>query len=154
MILRKATIDDMKLLIRLRIDYLTEDSGKLSYEEKIAIEKQLKDYFTKHISDNTFICILAEIEGDVVSTAYLSISEKPANPMFITGVTGTLLNVLTYPEHRRKGIATKVIDKIIDEAKKVGVSHINLSATSDGKYLYKKMGFKESNYTTMGLKLI
>ena len=74
--------------------------------------------------------------------------------MFITGITGTLLNVLTYPEHRRKGIATKVIGKIIDEAKKVGVSHINLSATSDGKYLYEKMGFKESNYTTMGLKLI
>ena len=74
MILRKATIDDMELLIRLRIDYLTEDSGELSYEEKIAIKKQLKDYFTKHISGNTFISILAEMEGEVISTAYLSIS--------------------------------------------------------------------------------
>ena len=154
MILRKATLNDIDLLIRLRIDYLTEDRGKLLQEEEIAVKKQLRAYFTRHISDNTFIGILAEIENNVVSTAYLAVSEKPANPAFITGITGTLLNVLTYPEYRRKGIATKVISKIIDEAKNIGVSYIDLSSTDDGKHLYEKMGFKESNYTAMGLRII
>ena len=154
MTLRKATLNDIELLIRLRIDYLTEDRGALSQEEEAAIKNQLEIYYTKHIKDNTFIGIIAEIEGEAVSTAYLAISEMPANPAFITGITGTLLNVLTYPKHRRKGIATKVINKIINEAKKVGVSHIDLSSTSDGKYLYEKMGFKESSYTAMGMRLI
>ncbi|MCL2702280.1 MAG: GNAT family N-acetyltransferase [Defluviitaleaceae bacterium] len=133
---------------------MTEDRGKLSREEEIAIGKQLRTYFAKHIPNNTFIGVFAEIEGNVASAAYLAISEKPANTMFITGITGTLLNVLTYPEYRRKGIAAKVINTIIDEAKKVGVAHIELWATSDGKFLYEKMGFYESNYTTMGLKLV
>ena len=154
MVLRKATLDDIELLIRLRIDYLTEDKGKLSQVEEAAVKRQLRDYFNKHIPDNTFIGVFAEAEGEVLSTAYLAISEKPANTAFITGITGTLLNVLTYPEHRRKGIATKVINKIVDEAKDAGVSRIDLSATYDGKYVYEKIGFKESSYTTMCLKLI
>lgn len=156
MVLRKATLDDIELLIRLRIDYLTEDRGKLSQEEEIAVKAQLEKYFPEHISDNSFIGIVAEIDKTVVSTAYLVISEKPANPAFITGITGTLLNVLTYPEYRRKGIATKVIEKIIDEAKKSEVSSINLSATNDGKPLYEKIGFTVtvSKYTSMSIKLI
>jgi len=153
MIMRKATVDDINLLIKLRMDYLIEDGGNLTHDEKNAVKKQLESYFAKHIPDNSFIGVLAEIDGNVVSAAYLSISEKPANPSFITGITGTLLNVLTYPEYRRKGIATKVIKKIIEEAEQLGVSSIELSATSDGKPLYEKLGFHISNYTTMKMKL-
>jgi len=153
-VLRKASIDDIELLIRLRIDYLTEDKGKPSKDEETAIKTQLKKYFSKHIPNNTFIGVLAEMDGKIVSTAYLAVAEKPANQVFITGVTGTMLNVLTYPEYRRKGIATKVLDKLIEEAKAVGVSHIDLSATDDGKYLYEKIGFKKSNYIAMGLRLM
>ena len=152
-ILRKATIDDIELLIQLRLDYLTEDKGEMSAEVKNAITQQLKGYFNKAIANKTFIGIFAEIEGNVVATAYLSIFEKPANPNFITGITGTLLNVFTYPDYRRKGIATKIINRIINEAKDIGVSHIDLAATADGKFLYEKLGFKVSSYTAMGLKL-
>jgi len=153
MLLRKATLDDIEILIRLRLDYLTEDRGQLTQAEEIAVKQQLKKYFLQHIPNNTFIGIFAEINGTIVSTAYLSITEKPANPAFITGITGTLLNVLTYPEYRRRGIATKVITEVIEEARKVGVAHINLSATADGKYLYEKMGFTESKYTAMSMQL-
>jgi len=154
MLLRKATLNDVELLVRLRIDYLTEDRCKMLQGEETAVKTQLRTYFTKHIPDNTFIAILAEDESRVISTAFLSVSEKPANPAFITGSTGTLLNVLTYTEYRKKGFATKVINMIIDEAKKAGVSRIDLSATSEGKYVYEKIGFRESSYTAMSLKLI
>ena len=156
MIIRKATVNDINLLIKLRIDYLIYDRGCLSPNEEAAIKKQLEKYFAKHIPDNSFIGMLAEIDNTVVSVAYLSISEKPANPSFITGMTGTLLNVLTYPEHRNKGFATKVIQRIIEEAEQYGLSSIDLSATSSGKPLYEKLGFHVhvSNYTSMRMKLI
>jgi ribosomal protein S18 acetylase RimI-like enzyme len=153
-VLRKANIDDVELLIKLRIDYLTEDKGSPSQYEETAIRNQLEEYFSKHIPNNTFIGIFAEANGKIASTAYLAVSEKPANQVFITGVTGTILNVLTYPEHRRKGFATKVLERLINEAKTIGVSYIDLSATSDGIYLYEKMGFKKSKYIAMNLLLI
>jgi GNAT superfamily N-acetyltransferase len=153
-VLRKAQLEDIELLIRCRVDYLTEDGGKLTQEEEIALKEQLTKYFKKHIPNNTFIGIFAEIDGKVASVAYLSITEKAPNRTFITGIQGTLLNVLTYPEYRKKGIATKVMQMIIDEAKKVGVAQIELWSTPDGMFLYEKIGFKEFGYTIMGLKLI
>ena len=152
MTIRKATVGDIELLIRLRIDYLT-DGGSLTPEEETAVRTQLRQYFAKHIPGGSFIAIIAETDGAAASAAYLAISEKPANPAFITGITGTLLNVYTYPEYRRKGIAAKVIEKLIGEAKQAGVSYIDLSATADGKPLYEKMGFTISSHTSMGMKL-
>lgn len=152
--IRKATNKDIEVLIQLRIDYLLADKGSLSKNEKILIQSQLKAYYPKHINHD-FIAILAEINNEVVSTAFLAISEKPANTYFITGKTGTLLNVFTYPDYRRMGLATSVIRAIIDEAKKLGVSSIDLSATEDGKPLYEKLGFTERTiYTPMKLQLI
>lgn len=93
---------------------------------------------------------------NVISTAFLAISEKPVNPSFITGKTGTLLNVFTYPEYHRMGFATKLVCHIIDEAKQLGVSSINLSATQEGKPLYEKLGFTKPKlkYTAMRLQLV
>ncbi|MDR1688093.1 MAG: GNAT family N-acetyltransferase [Clostridiales bacterium] len=153
MTLRKATIQDINLLIKLRFDYLTEDNGSLSEPEKTQIETQLKSYFAKHIPQGTFICFFAEENGQVVSTAFLAVNEKPANPAFITGRTGTLLNVFTYPEFRRKGFAEKVVIRIMDEAKTAGISSINLSATESGKPLYEKLGFTQPKYTEMKKRL-
>jgi len=153
--IRKATTDDIDTLIKLRIDYLTEDFGSLAPEVESAIRQQLAAYFPKHINVD-FIALLAEEDNCVVSAAFLAVAEKPANPVFITGRTGTLLNVFTYPPYRKQGFATMILNLIIDEAKKMNLSLIDLSATPDGKPLYSKLGFTEtkSRYTEMRLRLI
>lgn len=152
MILRKATIEDINVLVQLRIDYLIDDRGYLEEDEKEIITDQLKCYYQSHISKD-FLAILAEENGIILSTAFLTITEKPANPSFITGVTGTLLNVFTYPGYRRKGIATKVISLLLEEGKKVNVSSFELFATEKGKPLYKKLGFVEPKCTAMRLRV-
>jgi N-acetylglutamate synthase-like GNAT family acetyltransferase len=85
--------------------------------------------------------------------AYLIIGEWPPNRTFINGKIGTLLNVYTYPEYRKKGIVTNIIKMIIEEAKKRDVSVINLLATEDGESVYKKLGFFETEDKSMRLKL-
>lgn len=150
----KATLDDIDDLIRLRIDFLTMDQGRLSDQNEKEIRAQLKVYLAKHIPLEDFIAVIAKHPtGKIASAAFLIIQERPANPSFITGLTGTLLNVVTYPEFRRKGIASQVIGEIINEARQKGVSSIDLYATDDGKELYKKLGFVEPSYTSMRLKL-
>lgn len=102
---RKATKLDIDVLIGLRLEYLLSDRGFLSEKDKDKITVQLKEYFNRNI-DTAFLAVIAESNGEVVSTAYLAISEKPANPSFITGKIGTVLNVYTRPQFRRKGIST------------------------------------------------
>jgi len=149
----KATIEDIKQLISLRFDYFAMEKCSLSKSEEKDMEAQLQKYFTKHLPIGDFIAILAKMDGKIVSTAFMVLTEKPANPIFITGITGTLLNVMTYPEYRRKGISTMVITEIITEAKKMGASSIDLFATEDGKPLYEKMGFIVPKCTAMRLQL-
>ena len=158
--IRKATKSDIELLIKLRIDYLTEDGGKLSPDEKNKTVEQLSEYFPKHIDnpDNQdFIAVLAEVDGKTAASAFLVIFERPMSPRHCaTGKIALVLNVLTYPEYRRRGIATKLLNLLIEEAKKANVSFIELSATSMGRPVYEKLGFKEkthSVYTEMRLNL-
>ena len=61
-----------------------------------------------------------------------------------TGKRAHLMNVFTKKEYRRQGIAGKMMNMLIDEAKEKGVTEISLDATDMGRALYKKFGFRES----------
>ena len=51
------------------------------------------------------------------------------------------MNVHVEKEFRRKGIARKMLEFIIDEAKERGVTEISLDATDNGQKLYEAMGW-------------
>jgi len=152
---RKAEISDMDALIELRLNYLREDLGRLSAKTEEKIILQLKEYVSKYI-DTIFTAFLAETDGKIVATAFMSIADRPANPFMITGRTALVQNVYTRPEYRKKGIATQVLKELIAEARRQNVSYIELSATDDGRPVYQKLGFveKRSKYTDMKLLLI
>lgn len=107
--IRKANLNDVNLLIALRLDFLRMNGANFTVEEQIAIVAQMRKYFQKHIPLGDFIAYLAEENGQVASAAYVVIEERPANGSFITGIVGNLINVLTYPEYRHAGLATRVI---------------------------------------------
>lgn len=151
--IRKASIDDIHTLIELRLDYLREDNGTITEEQEQNIRNHLCEYLPKHLAEGDFIAFLAEENNSVVSCAYLVVQEKPANLQFVSGKTGLILNVLTYPEHRRKGYAFGVLTALIQEARCLGLCQLELSATADGKPLYEKLGFKIPVYTSMRLNL-
>ena len=58
--------------------------------------------------------------------------------------TAHLMNVYTNPRYRGQGIASEMLDILLDEAKKKGVTEISLDATEAGRLLYKKFGFRDS----------
>ena len=70
--------------------------------------------------------------------------EKPANPVFLNGKTGMMLNVYTSAEYRLRGIATKVMEAVLEEAKRQELVYIELLATPAGRKVYEKMGFFEN----------
>ena len=153
-ILREAEAADILLLVRLRLTYLRADRGFLTEAEEAALLKALPDYFARNLGE-MFFAYLIEADGKAVSAAYMAVAEKPANPAFITGKVGTILNVYTDPKYRRRGYATMTLRKLIEKAEALGLSKIELSATADGRPVYEKLGFcaKESHYTEMQLQL-
>jgi len=151
---RKLNKNDRDLFVSLRIIFLTECfNNEIIESNKKQIENSLKIYFDEHIGKNNFIGMVGEYNGNIVSTAYLTVFNYPANPNILDGKIGILLNVYTFPEYRRKGIAKQLIENIIKEAKLIGVNRIDLKATEDGYNLYKQLGFIDDKDKGMGLKM-
>ena len=151
--IRETTLDDIELLIKLRLDFIIMIGAELSDENKHILRIQLDNYYRKHILLGDFIAYLAEDEHRIMAAAFMVIGERPAGMSFITGITGTILNVITYPEFRNNGYATLLFKSLIHKAKKLNVTAIDLNATQMGEKVYQHLGFATIEDTAMRLIL-
>ena len=138
---RKLNKEDNEIFIDLRMAYILETFDKISESEIDLLKINLNKYFSKHIEENDFIGIIGEYNNKIITAAYLIINDFPPNPNRKNGKAGTLLNVYTFSEYRRRGAARKLMEKVIAEAKRTGLNSIELKATNDGYNLYKSIGF-------------
>ena len=150
MIIDKASDIDIEELAGLRFAYLQEDFGKISEEDVLRLRDALPQYFRKHLNHDLFAYVVREGE-EILACAFLLVIEKPMSPAFMTGKTGTVLNVYTRPEHRKKGYAKQLMNALLEGAKAMGLSVVELKATEDGYHLYKSVGFEDvvSKYHNM-----
>lgn len=152
--IRTATKDDIPTLIDFRFSYLHDDVGELTPEQTEKLNKQLPDYFDRHIGQD-FTAYIAEENGEPAAVIFYITIEKPANTHFINGKTAVLMNVYTKEKFRRQGVASSILHRLIADAKADGVTCIDLSATRMGKPLYLKNGFivRGNGSTEMRLEL-
>jgi len=57
---------------------------------------------------------------------------------------GRLANIITHPEYRRRGIGQVVVQTLLRELRKRGISKIDLDSTLQGQELYERLGFLPS----------
>lgn len=149
----KADLKDTDELVDIRLEYLTEDYGSLTDSQIQMIKNQLPVYYRNHLNKDLFVYIVRSEK--IISCSFLLVSEKPANPSFINGRTGTVMNVYTKPEFRRKGIAGKIMEFLISDAREMKLDFVELKSTDDGYNLYKSVGFEDvfSKYHNMKIIL-
>lgn len=150
MVVENANIKDVTLLTELRLEYLKEDHGKLSKSDIEIIRWDLPDYFKKNLNQNIF-CYLIREKEEIAACAFLLVVEKPMSPAFITGRTGTVLNVYTKPQYRHKGYAKGIMNKLLSDAEEKNLSVVELKSTENGYHLYQSVGFADevSKYHSM-----
>ena len=142
MIFEKANTEDIADLVALRIAYLSEDYGEILPEKLAVIADKLPSYFQKHLNHDLFAFVCRE-DDSIVGCCFLYLSEKPSNPTFINGKTGTVLNVYTKPQFRKRGIAGELIRLLLAESQNQGLDYVELKATDAGYSLYKSLGFED-----------
>lgn len=153
MIFEKAVLKDISMLVDLRVAYLQEDLGSVADDDLCVIKSSLPGYYEKHLNDDLLVYV-ARDEDAVVSCAFLLIVEKPMSPSFITGKTGTVLNVYTKPEYRGRGYAKKLMTMMLEDAAAQNVSVVELKSTEDGYLLYKSVGFEDVKAKYYNMKIV
>jgi Predicted acetyltransferase involved in intracellular survival and related acetyltransferases len=145
---RRASVNDIDSLIELRKQQLI-DEGLFPAGN---IDTELRSYFENRLAANEFIAWLA-IENDVVvATSGLCFYQLPPTYSNSSGMVAYVTSMFTVKSFRRKGIASMMLEKILQEARSLGFLSVKLHASSDGKALYEKFGFQVSE-GYMALKL-
>ena len=140
---RKMASADVDTFITMRIKQLREEGAT----EDINLIPALKDYYSRHMADGTFVSWLA-VDGDkIVGTSGMSFVEKPPYFSCPTGRIGLLSSMFTDPSSRRMGIAKELLSRVVDEAKKYGCGCVQITASDMGVLLYTDFGFvKNGNF--------
>ena len=149
--IRLAVPADIPQLCKLRLAYFDEEFGTLPADKTAAIKAHLPAYFTAHLGRDCIAAAAEAEDGTLVSNALLTVIEKPANPFFPCGRSGYVLGVFTEPDYRGQGLATQIMALILQEAKRLQLDTVTLSASDMGKGIYEKLGFtvKHSKFTEM-----
>jgi GNAT superfamily N-acetyltransferase len=149
--IRRATIDDLETLVELRGAMVREIAGEMEIDADEALANT-RDYFETAVPGGDYICLLAEAEGRVVGVGGMVIYRKPSQPLSPVGVEGYILNMLTIAEWRGRGIASAIMEGLLECARGAGAGLVWLRATDQGRPVYQRFGFAE-NPRYMQLKL-
>lgn len=137
---RLFTEADIDRFIEMRISQLREEGAK----EDIDLVPALRDYYTRHFADGTFISWLA-CDGDrIIGTSGMSIVEKPPYFRCPTGRIGLLSSMFTDKNYRRRGIARELLSRVVNEAKSRGCGCVQITASDMGVLLYTDFGFRKN----------
>ena len=145
---KRMTINELDTFIDMRINQLREEGAK----DDIDLKPALKDYYTRHMEEGTFVSWIA-LDGDkIVGTSGMSFVEKPPYFGCPSGKLGLLSSMFTSKEYRRQGIAKALLSRVVNEAKEYGCGTVQITASDMGTHLYTDFGF-EKNENFMQYKL-
>lgn len=137
---RIFTKDDIDRFIEIRIGQLREEGAT----EDIDLRPALRNYYERHLADDTFVSWLA-FDGDrLIGTSGMSIVEKPPYFSCPSGRIGLLSSMFTDKDYRRRGIARELLSRVVNEAKKRGCGCVQITASDMGVLLYTDFGFKKN----------
>ena len=145
---KRLTDNELDTFIKMRINQLREEGAK----ENIDLYPALNDYYARHMADGSFVAWLA-LDGDkIIGTSGMSFVEKPPYFGCPSGKIGLLSSMFTDKEYRRKGIASELLKRVVDEARNYGCGTVQITASEMGVKLYTAFGFTH-NHNFMQYKL-
>lgn len=134
---RRLTEKDLEVFMDMRIHQLREEGAK----EEMDLKPALRDYYSRHMADGTFVSWLA-VDGDkIVGTSGMSFVEKPPYFGCPSGKMGLLSSMFTDKAYRRQGIAKELLTRVVNEAKEYGCGTVQITASDMGVLLYTNFGF-------------
>jgi ribosomal protein S18 acetylase RimI-like enzyme len=143
---RAANIADAAVITRHRRRMFV-DAGRSDNRILDVMEEHFQPWVTQQLQSGSYMGWLALGEdGEVIGGSGLMILDWPPHPLDPTSShRGYLLNVYVEPEHRRKHIASHLIELALAEARRRRIRVVALHSTDAGRALYESNGFRATD---------
>ena len=148
---RRATVRDAGIIAWHRAR-MFQDMGEVSghaFETlRSKAQSRLKDWLER--GDYLgWLASLADKPGIIVGGAGVQLQPILPRPLNISAIgkgrQGTIVNVFTEPEWRRRGVAALLLEEIIKWSRKERLDRLVLHASEEGRALYDRLGFVPGN---------
>lgn len=139
LVYRLATADDVESLTALRIAFLAEVSTSIPPGPEL--RAALTSYFARTLQSGEFAAYLAVADDRIVATSGLVYYHHPPSATNLHGCEAYVMNMYTLPVWRGRGIATALLEKLIEYARKTNSCRVSLHALPNARSIYLKAGF-------------
>lgn len=142
---RSATAADAAVITNHRRRMFV-DAGRPDSQVLARMAEAHEPWVARMIGEGKYLGWLTEENGQVVAGAGLLILDWPPHPLD-PGATqrGYLLNVYVEPSHRRRKLASNLIEMAFAEARRRKIRVVSLHSTDEGRALYAANGFRPTN---------
>ena len=140
-VFKRASLDMLDWLVSSRIEVLRAANQLEDDVDMRDVADASRRYYQEALADDSHVGLLA-FDGEAFvgagGVSFYRVMPTYHNP---TGRKAYIMNMYVRPEYRRQGIATRMLDTLVDEARQRGISQISLEATNVGRPLYAHYGF-------------
>ena len=152
-VIRPATLDDLSTIAAHRASMFT-DMGQLPDALRAALVEQSVAYLREAIPAGEYFGWLASPgrSDQTVGGAGVQLRRTLPHPLTRDGQTriaagrqAVVLNVYTESAWRRRGVAELLMRHVIEWARNADLDTLVLHASDDGRHLYERLGFAQTN---------
>ena len=129
---RPAVAADAEVIARQRYPEPTDAPERPAYADWVGGAMQRGSY----------LGLLAETGEEVVAGVGLVLLDWGPSRGSRNPIRARLVNVWTHPEHRRQGLARRLVKTLLAEARARQIGLVSLGTTEMGQSLYESLGFK------------
>ena len=151
--IRPATPDDAETLVAHRRAMFFE----MGYRDEEALEAMaaaFHPWLRKKMEAGEYLAwlVIAE-DGQVAAGIGLWLMDWPPHMIGPGARRGNILNLYTHPNHRRQGMARRLMGVAIDWCCRNRIRAVILHSSDDGRALYEALGFRATNEMRLELDL-
>jgi GNAT superfamily N-acetyltransferase len=136
---RAASLADADVLVHHRTAMFTDMGLSIDAD---ALGRAFRAWLADTMGSGSYKAWVVETSsGSVVAGGGISILPWPPGPRSLGTQLAFVYNVYVEPEHRRRGVARRIMDAIHDYCRGHGIGSVALNASRDGKELYDAIGY-------------
>jgi GNAT superfamily N-acetyltransferase len=143
-IVRAAVVADAAVIARHRVEMFR--AMGVTGPALETVEEATRTRLAGQIASGEYAGWLAEYEGTPVAGAGVLLHQYYPTVTNVRGrPTAYILNVFTEPAHRRRGLARRLLEAILDWCAEHDIPRASLHASDDGRLVYEQLGFASTN---------
>jgi len=142
--IRPATVRDLDVLV-LHRRLMWQEIRDFTEAQLDAHDRLHRRWARQRLRSGRLVAWVAETpRGEIAASGAVWLQEIQPHPLLRLGPVPYLLSMYTEPEHRGKGLATRIVREAIRWAKRHGYARMTLHASTQGRDVYKKLGWKRT----------